>query len=95
MCRWHVVLFGQSSRNVLRSQRRFCLVQVTGVSACRTSWKGKSLGIIFRRTKKLGKNTKLNLSKSGVSVSRKAGPLTVNSRGRITIRLGKGLTWRL
>ncbi|MBT1002215.1 DUF4236 domain-containing protein [Paenarthrobacter sp. DKR-5] len=53
------------------------------------------MGLIFRRTKKLGKNTKLNFSKSGVSVSRKAGPVTVNSRGRITIRLGKGLTWRL
>ncbi|WP_306864712.1 DUF4236 domain-containing protein [Arthrobacter bambusae] len=53
------------------------------------------MGIFFRRTKKLGKNTRLNFSKSGVSLSRKAGPVTVNSRGRITIRLGKGLSWRL
>ncbi|MBT1002229.1 DUF4236 domain-containing protein [Paenarthrobacter sp. DKR-5] len=53
------------------------------------------MGLIFRRTKKLGKNTRLNVSKSGVSVSRKAGPITLNSRGRITIRLGKGISWRL
>lgn len=53
------------------------------------------MGLIFRKTKKLGKNTRLNVSKSGVSVSRKAGPITLNSRGRITIRLGKGISWRL
>jgi hypothetical protein len=53
------------------------------------------MGLIFRKTIKLGKKTRLNVSKSGVSASRKAGPLTVNSRGRITIRLGKGLTRRL
>jgi len=53
------------------------------------------MGLIFRKTKKIGKNTRLNFSKSGVSVTEKLGPVTINSRGRITIRLGKGLTWRL
>lgn len=57
--------------------------------------KGRPVGLSFRKTIKLGKKTRLNVSKSGISVSRKAGPVTVNSRGRITIRLGKGLTWRL
>lgn len=53
------------------------------------------MGLIFRKTKKLGKNTRLNISKSGLSVTEKLGPVSINSRGRITIRLGKGLTWRL
>jgi hypothetical protein len=53
------------------------------------------MGLSFRKTINLGKKTRLNVSKSGVSASRKIGPVTVNSRGRITIRLGKGLSWRL
>lgn len=53
------------------------------------------MGLIFRRTKKIGKNTKVNVSDRGVTVSRRFGPVTVNSRGRVTIRLGKGLSWRL
>lgn len=53
------------------------------------------MGLIFRKSVKIGKNTKLNLSKSGVSASVKKGPVTVNSRGRVTIRLGKGISWRL
>ncbi|MCU6481304.1 DUF4236 domain-containing protein [Arthrobacter sp. A2-55] len=53
------------------------------------------MGLIFRKTKSLGKNTRLNVSKSGASISRKLGPVTFNSRGRITIRLGKGLSFRL
>ncbi|AKK05760.1 putative DUF4236 family protein [Corynebacterium mustelae] len=53
------------------------------------------MGISFRKRKKIGKNTTLNVSKSGASISHKFGPVTVNSRGNITVRLGKGLTWRL
>ncbi|WP_422758982.1 DUF4236 domain-containing protein [Paenarthrobacter sp. C1] len=53
------------------------------------------MGLSFRQTIKLGKNIRLNVSKSGISASRKAGPVTINSRGKVTIRLGKGLTWRL
>lgn len=56
---------------------------------------GDPMGLNFRKAIKLGRNTRLNVSKSGISASRKAGPVTVNSRGRITIRLGKGLSWRL
>ena len=53
------------------------------------------MGLIFRRTKRLGRSTRLNLSKSGASVSRRVGPFTVNSRGRLRIRLGKGFGFRL
>jgi hypothetical protein len=52
------------------------------------------MGIFFRKTKRVGKNTNVNLSKSGVSVSRKAGPVRVNSRGNVSIRLAKGVSIR-
>lgn len=55
------------------------------------------MGLIFRRRVKLGKGKTswLNLSKSGVSLSKRVGPVTVNSRGRVTVRLGKGISFRL
>ena len=53
------------------------------------------MGLIFRKTVRAGKNTRVNLSKSGASVSQRFGPVTVNSRGRVTIRLGKGISFRL
>jgi hypothetical protein len=37
----------------------------------------------------------LNLSTRGVSGSARAGRFTVNSRGRVTVRLGKSLRFRL
>lgn len=52
------------------------------------------MGLTWRKTVSLGKLAKLNLSKSGPSVSTKLGRVTVNSRGRGSIRLGKGLSWR-
>lgn len=54
------------------------------------------MGLIFRRRVQLDENTHANISTNGVSVSRKIGPrVTVNSRGRITIRLGRGISWRI
>lgn len=53
------------------------------------------MGFIFSKRKRIAKNTTAHVSKSGVSVSRKAGPLTVNSRGKASIRLGKGLRFKL
>lgn len=53
------------------------------------------MGFSFRKTLKLGKNSNLNVSKSGISATQKVGPISINSRGKVTIRLGKGLTWRL
>lgn len=52
------------------------------------------MGLIFRKSVRVSKNTRVNVSKSGVSASSKVGPLTVNSRGRVTLKLGKGLSWR-
>jgi hypothetical protein len=53
------------------------------------------MGLIYRRRKRLGRGSWLNVSKRGASVSERAGPVTVNSRGGIRIRLGKGLSWRI
>lgn len=53
------------------------------------------MGLIFRKSKKLGKNTRAHVTKSGVSVTRKFGPLSINSRGRVTLRLFKGMSWRI
>ncbi|MGO4857669.1 DUF4236 domain-containing protein [Arthrobacter sp. 2MCAF14] len=52
------------------------------------------MGFIFRKRVRLGKRSSLNLSKSGGSVSERIGAVTVNSRGRITVRLLPGLTFR-
>ena len=55
----------------------------------------QQMGLIWNRRKRLGKNTNVNVSKGGVSASRKAGPVSVNSRGRTSIRLGKGLRFKI
>lgn len=52
------------------------------------------MGLSFRRTIPIGKSSRLNVSKRGVSVSSKKGRLTLNSRGRGTFRIAKGLSFR-
>ena len=52
------------------------------------------MGFSFQRRKRLGRSTFLNLSKSGASVSKRSGWMTVNSRGRGSIRIAKGLSFR-
>jgi hypothetical protein len=52
------------------------------------------MGFTFSKRKKVARGTNLNLSKSGASVSKKAGPVTVSSRGRGSVRLGKGVSFR-
>jgi hypothetical protein len=52
------------------------------------------VGLVFHRRKRLGRSTFLNLSRRGASVSRRIGPLSVSSRGRGSLRLGKGWSWR-
>jgi len=52
------------------------------------------MGLIFRRTKRIG-DTDVSASQGGVSASRRVGRrLRVNSRGRGSFRLGRGLSWR-
>jgi len=52
------------------------------------------MGLIIRKRVKLDENTAVNVSKSGVSVSKKLGRVTVNSRGRVTVRIAPGISWR-
>lgn len=52
------------------------------------------MGFVFYRRKRIGKGTHLNLSKSGVSASKKVGRASVSSRGRGSVRLFKGLSFR-
>jgi len=52
------------------------------------------MGLIFRRTKRIGRHT-VTVSKSGASVSRRFGPFTISSRGRVSLRLGRGWSWRM
>ena len=52
------------------------------------------MGFYIRKRVRLGKGSWLNISKRGVSASQRIGPLTVNSRGRTSLRLGKGVGYR-
>lgn len=52
-------------------------------------------GLVIRRSKRVGRNGRVHLSKSGLSYSHKIGPLTLNTRGRGSVRLGRGISWRL
>ena len=52
------------------------------------------MGFSFRKTRKIGKNTRVTVSKRGASVSKKVGPLSISSRGNVSVRLGKGISFR-
>jgi hypothetical protein len=52
------------------------------------------MALSFQRHKRLGRSTSLNLSKLGASVSKRAGRMTINSRGRGSVRIAKGLSFR-
>jgi hypothetical protein len=52
------------------------------------------LGFYIRKRVRLGKGTWLNISKRGISASQRIGPFTMNSRGRTSVRLGKGIGYR-
>ncbi len=52
------------------------------------------MGLAFRKRIDVGDQTAVNVSKGGASLSKKVGPVTVNSRGRVTVRLAKGLSYR-
>lgn len=53
------------------------------------------MGFIFNRRKTIAKGTTANVSKSGVSVSKKVGRVSVNSRGKASINLGKGIRFKI
>ncbi len=51
------------------------------------------MGLVFRRSRVLGGGVRVSASNRGVSASKRFGRVTVDSRGRIAVRLFKGLTW--
>ncbi len=51
--------------------------------------------LIFRKRVRLDDDTDVNVSRGGASVSRRLGRrVSVSSRGRVSIRLLPGLSWR-
>jgi len=52
------------------------------------------MGWRYQRRIRTGRRSWLNVSKRGVSGSARIGPFTVNSRGRTSFRLGRGLSYR-
>ena len=52
------------------------------------------MGFQYRRRVRLGRTSWVNLSKSGASVSRRKGRVTVNTRGGGSIRILSGLSFR-
>lgn len=53
------------------------------------------MGLIYRKRVRVGRNTTVNLSGRGASVSERVGRVTFNSRGRVSVRILPGLSLRL
>ncbi len=60
-----------------------------------TTTEGTSHGLVFRKRIRLGANETVNLSKGAASAAKRVGQVTVNSRGRGSIRILPGLSVRL
>ncbi|MDX6302114.1 MAG: hypothetical protein QOF53_3328 [Nocardioidaceae bacterium] len=52
------------------------------------------MGFVVRKSLGLGRGRRLNLSRSGASMSQRLGRVTLTSRGRGSIRLLPGLSYR-
>lgn len=52
------------------------------------------MGINYRKRKKVGKNSWINVTGTGASASTRVGPVTFNSRGGMWVKLPGGLTFR-
>ena len=53
------------------------------------------MGLVFGKRIRIGANQTVNLSKGGASAAKRIGRVTVNSRGRGSIRILPGLSVRL
>lgn len=53
------------------------------------------MGLFFRSSFGGPGGTRITASSSGISVSKRFGPLTVNSRGHVSLRVLPGLYWRI
>lgn len=52
------------------------------------------MGLRIQRKVKVGKKSHINISNSGASASVKIGRVTLNSRGRNSIRIAKGISFK-
>ena len=52
------------------------------------------MGLQYRRRVRVGPDSWVNVSKSGLSLSKRRGRVTVNSRGGVFVRLARGLFYR-
>lgn len=52
------------------------------------------MGFSFRKSFTIGKGRRINVSRSGISASQRAGRVSITSRGRLSVRLIRSLTWR-
>lgn len=52
------------------------------------------MSVQYRKSKSLGNGRRLNISHRGVGVSQRVGPLSVSSRGNLSLRLAPGLSFR-
>jgi hypothetical protein len=52
------------------------------------------MGLIYRKSVRVGANTRVNLSRHGASISKRVGPVSLNSRGRVSVRILPGLSFR-
>jgi hypothetical protein len=53
------------------------------------------MGLVFRKRIQVGENQTVDVSKRGASVAKRVGRVTVNSRGRGSIRILPGLSFRI
>ena len=70
------------------------MLSVVFLAQLRIRAKLTRMGIYYRKRKKTGKNSWINLSGSGASMSTKVGPVTFNSRGGMWVNLPGGLNFR-
>jgi hypothetical protein len=52
------------------------------------------MGFFFSRRKRIGQRMHVNIGRRGVSLSTKAGPFSLSTRGNASVRLGKGAGFR-
>jgi hypothetical protein len=53
------------------------------------------MGLVYRRSRRLGRCSRINYGTGGVSGTYRLGPFTINTRGWVTVRLGRRLSWRI
>lgn len=83
------VVVSTVNRDFIRTKLRVACGVVVRIRA-----KLARMGIYYRKRKKTGKNSWINLSGSGASMSTKVGPVTFNSRGGMWVNLPGGLNFR-